>query len=79
MKIYDRRHPLVDGVVAAQVGEMAGVDDIPHIPPNGIAQERIDRMSESARADYTSAADDTPPPRQYRECQCSPPTGRAGA
>ena len=60
--IYDRRHPPVDGVLAAQVGEMVGVDDILQAPPNGISQDCIDGMAESARAEDTSGAGDTPPP-----------------
>ena len=60
--IYDRRHPPVDGILAAQVGEMVGVDDILQAPPNGIAQDRIDGMAESARAEDTSGAGDTSPP-----------------
>ena len=60
--IYNQRHPPVDGVVAAQVGEIVGADDIPKTPPNGIAQERIDGRAESARAEYTSGAEDTSSP-----------------
>ena len=43
--IYDRRHPAVDGVVAAQVGEMLGGGGNLQAPPSGIAKERIDEVA----------------------------------
>ena len=60
--IYNRRHPPVDGVVAAQVGEMIGAPGILMAPPNGIGQEHIDGIPESARAEGTPGENDNYPP-----------------
>ena len=52
--IYDRRHPAVDGVVAAQVGETVGVGENLQAPPNEIAKEHIDGVAKTERVDDTS-------------------------
>ena len=60
--IYDWQHPPVDGVVAAQVGEMIGAADILMTPPNGIYQYHIDVMPEIAHAEGNPDKDGNSPP-----------------